>query len=1259
MRRAVAYVAGLWAAAWLAGCGPSQPAPSATPAEPAAATAPMPAEPASAEVEAVPAEAIVALEDLSPPIAPPHGRPAQGDLPAPVAEKLAKAGERAAEGDYAEAADLLAQALQAAPDSAWLHRQLGLACEKARRPDHAETHLRKAVETAGDDLEAWLALGRLAEARGEADEALLAYRTAARCTTPRGQEGARAEVLLRLARALADRGRVQATLDCYNRLAELIAAHGMAVAERPDLRAYVLQPAVLYAQRGELLLRLRRPGEAAKLLERAFQRDRSSAPAGRLLVLAQVRSGQYKAAEQTLAALLRQPTQRPQVVLLTARALAAGAEASLPLRLWDEHKGRELLTVPQGLDLAVVAERYGAAADARRIREALAQREGANPRVALAQAGAEGRAGAVEAALGRLGAALAGEPALHLRVDEVVAGLAEAELDEEFERRFADSIRDAPPDRRAPLRYVAGRLAEARGKVLLAERQYERAIEEQANFAPAYVALLEAALAGEKPRTVQSLLQRAARQFAAGPVEPYLRGLAALRSGKRQEALGSLAQARQRQQDHLPTLLALGEAHRALGNLEAAERILAAAQAAHPRYVPAGRLRFEVVRQRHEALRQAAHREAARRREHLARCRARVQALRRSEAKESEIRREEAICERLRRDVAQQAARARRMLAALAEQAERVAATLLAQNPAEGTGAALWAELALAAGRREEAREHLRNLQALRPGDPRGRLLELRIQTDLSAGMPHRAEYERVTAALDALLAEAPQHEQTLRFLAMVHHAAGQYAAEAVALGRLYERRKDSLALVLAYARALVRAEDFQTARDVLEGAGGLEDVAVTDLLKAAQARAEGRRGGPADAARFLLLLHVLERQGATDELVRRLVARAEAEATPRISVSALLWHLRALLDRPVSRLALLAAVLEREQDAATRRAVRRARAWELADAERYDEALRVVEALLAEVEGAEQRRSLQRQKVAVLAAAQRFREAQAFVETLLKKTEEAAVRRELTLLRARLCLDAGDPGAARRLAAPLAKDAAPDEPARELLFAARRRAGELEPLLGELEAAIQQHPQSVRLWERKGVVLAELGRPGDAAQATARALAIDSEAEPAPDPVAGEMQRRSRSGLQNNLGYFYAVAGVHLDKAEALLQEALHAKPGTLAFRDSLAWVYYRQGRFREAGAMLRDALADMTAAPDDAVIYDHAGDTYYRLGWTQKAAAAWRQAAALGRRDEHPSREVRELLEAAPKKIGAVEAGRGAPVAPTAAEMHALNED
>ncbi|NLF30389.1 MAG: tetratricopeptide repeat protein [Planctomycetes bacterium] len=138
---------------------------------------------------------------------------------------------------------------------------------------------------------------------------------------------------------------------------------------------------------------------------------------------------------------------------------------------------------------------------------------------------------------------------------------------------------------------------------------------------------------------------------------------------------------------------------------------------------------------------------------------------------------------------------------------------------------------------------------------------------------------------------------------------------------------------------------------------------------------------------------------------------------------------------------------------------------------------------------------------------------------------------------------------------------------------------------------------------------------------------------------------------IQNNLAYLWADRGENLDRAEQLLSQAVTADPQP-HIQDSWAWVRYKKGEFRPALAMLLEALD--SAEGNDPTLYDHTGDTLWRLDRPDDAVAMWAEAedlaAAMAERSpwDAERQSNRDIAENASAKIKAVRNGRRPNVAP-----------
>ena len=136
---------------------------------------------------------------------------------------------------------------------------------------------------------------------------------------------------------------------------------------------------------------------------------------------------------------------------------------------------------------------------------------------------------------------------------------------------------------------------------------------------------------------------------------------------------------------------------------------------------------------------------------------------------------------------------------------------------------------------------------------------------------------------------------------------------------------------------------------------------------------------------------------------------------------------------------------------------------------------------------------------------------------------------------------------------------------------------------------------------------------------------------------------------LANNaLGYAWADRGKHLDRAEAMIRLAVDTDPGSAAYLDSMGWVLYKLGRFKESLTWLQRAVA--APGGEYPVILNHLGDALYRLDQTKPAVAAWRRVQlSLGKHDITEDPEFDGMAQRLLEKIDAVQANQQPNVAPS----------
>lgn len=126
-----------------------------------------------------------------------------------------------------------------------------------------------------------------------------------------------------------------------------------------------------------------------------------------------------------------------------------------------------------------------------------------------------------------------------------------------------------------------------------------------------------------------------------------------------------------------------------------------------------------------------------------------------------------------------------------------------------------------------------------------------------------------------------------------------------------------------------------------------------------------------------------------------------------------------------------------------------------------------------------------------------------------------------------------------------------------------------------------------------------------------------------------------NQPSVLNYLGYSLVDRGLKLEEALGMIQRAVAASPNSGYIVDSLAWAYFRLGRFAEALApMERAALLE----PIDPIVTDHLGDVYWANGRKREAVFQWRRALSFQPTEKDAAR-IRLKLELGLDKVRADE--------------------
>ncbi len=111
---------------------------------------------------------------------------------------------------------------------------------------------------------------------------------------------------------------------------------------------------------------------------------------------------------------------------------------------------------------------------------------------------------------------------------------------------------------------------------------------------------------------------------------------------------------------------------------------------------------------------------------------------------------------------------------------------------------------------------------------------------------------------------------------------------------------------------------------------------------------------------------------------------------------------------------------------------------------------------------------------------------------------------------------------------------------------------------------------------------------------------------------------------ILNYLGYSLVDRGFKYDEALGMIETAASLRPNSGAIIDSLAWVYYKLGRFEDAVSPMEKAVE---LEPNDPVVSDHLGDIYWMVGREIEARFQWRRALSFNPEEDEAERIRRKL--------------------------------
>ena len=126
-------------------------------------------------------------------------------------------------------------------------------------------------------------------------------------------------------------------------------------------------------------------------------------------------------------------------------------------------------------------------------------------------------------------------------------------------------------------------------------------------------------------------------------------------------------------------------------------------------------------------------------------------------------------------------------------------------------------------------------------------------------------------------------------------------------------------------------------------------------------------------------------------------------------------------------------------------------------------------------------------------------------------------------------------------------------------------------------------------------------------------------------------MNRLEYAVILNDAGYILADANVEVTRAAAAIKAALKLVPLDASITDSMGWVFFREGRMKDAAFYLERAVR-LAGREHPEVLY-HLGATYARLGRIADSERALKRALELDPDCDEAKAELRRLGRQLPR--------------------------
>jgi len=198
---------------------------------------------------------------------------------------------------------------------------------------------------------------------------------------------------------------------------------------------------------------------------------------------------------------------------------------------------------------------------------------------------------------------------------------------------------------------------------------------------------------------------------------------------------------------------------------------------------------------------------------------------------------------------------------------------------------------------------------------------------------------------------------------------------------------------------------------------------------------------------------------------------------------------------------------------------------------------------------------------------------------------------------------------------------------------------GKYEKLLDEMQQAEKVLPNDFRFYLLQGLALTRMDKQEEALTPLQKAFKLNPKDLNTLSTLAltldglrryQESDSMYEAGLRldpksalllNNYGYSLAERGLQLHRALQMSKQAITAEPDNSAYLDTYGWIFYRLGDYRNAATYIEKSVATGKAS---AVVHEHMGDVYLKLGQKERALEWWKRAQNMDAHNESVKEKI-----------------------------------